>query len=55
MKTLKKHIEDVHGGNVTACAKANGLKRQDVEQMLNGKNKQYVINGRRFIDKGEMK
>lgn len=55
MKTLKQYIDEKYAGNVTACARANGVKRQTIESLLKAKSVSYIIGGRRYQDKGEFK
>lgn len=55
MKTLKQYVNKKYAGNVSACARANGVTRQAVEQWLKAKHPFYVINGRLLQLKREIK
>lgn len=44
-QSLADHIAEQYGGNNSACARAYGVERNQVQQWLNAKNPVYVING----------
>lgn len=52
MKTLQQHIDEKYSGNKSEFAKANGKTQQWANEIL--KVPAVVINGRRYIDKGEI-
>lgn len=55
MITLKQFINEKYAGNVSACARANGVTRQAVENWMKAKHPFYVIDGRLLQLKREIK
>lgn len=45
LQSLADHIAESYGGNNSACARAYGVERNQVQQWLNAKNPVYVIDG----------
>lgn len=45
LQSLADHITEQYGGNNSACARAYGVERNQVQQWLNAKNPVYVIDG----------
>ena len=45
LKSLADHIAEQYSGNNSACARAYGVERNQVQQWLNAKNPVYVIDG----------
>jgi len=53
MKTLQQHVDEKYNGNKAEFAKANNKTHQWASKIL--KVPAIVIDGKRYIDKGEIK
>ena len=45
LKSLADHIADEYGGNNSACARAYGVERNQVQQWLRAKKPVFVLDG----------